>query len=191
MTDHLDSDLVAAYAEQRLGLEERSQVEAHAADCAECRRVLTHVSVELAGLQRRRRLLLAAPMAVAAGVALVLMGVGRTGPHQVDDDQLRPSAGAGDARFTLAIHAPAAGGAVPRGSLRFAWSGDGPDALYELTVADSAGMAVWNIRTGDTVQAVPDSVVLVPGVRYLWWVDALRSDGRVASTGNHEFMVLP
>jgi hypothetical protein len=153
--------------------------------------VLTQVSVELAGLRRRRRLLLAAPAAAAATVAVLLVGVGRNRPSDPGEDVLRPGADAADASLFLPVHGPEPGSAVPRVAVRFIWGADGRDALYDLTLADSSGLVVWSSRTADTVLALPDSVVLVPGTRYYWWTDALRADGRVASTGSHEFVLAP
>lgn len=189
MPDHLDSDLVAAYAERRLDIEERTRVEAHAAECAECRRVLTQVSVELAGLRRRRRLRLVVPAAAAATVAVLLLGVGRNRLPDPGEDSVRPAANAADESLSLPVHQPAPGSAVPRTALRFIWGADGRDALYDLTLADSSGLVVWSSRTADTVLALPDSIVMVPGARYYWWTDALRADGRIASTGSHEFVL--
>lgn len=190
MPEHLDSDLVAAYAERRLNPEERSRVEAHTAECAQCRRELTDVAVELAAVRRRRRLFVTAPLATAALLALIFVNNRSAGPGR-NDELLRPGTGAGDAPLSLPAHAPEAGAGVTRTGLRFVWGGRGPDALYDLTLADSSGLALWRARTSDTTLAVPDSVALAAGARYHWWVDVLLADGRVASTGNREFVIQP
>ena len=58
---------------------------------------------------------------------------------------------------------------------------------YRLTVTRGDGAAVWSYSGVDTVAALPDSIVLRPGQRYLWVADALLSDGTTRSTGLREF----
>jgi anti-sigma factor ChrR (cupin superfamily) len=189
--EHIDSDLIAAYAERRLSSTDRTVVEAHLAGCAECRADLTHVAGEVSAVRRRRSLLRAAPLVAAAAVLAVVV-VLRPGPEPVAVQALRPGGdGDRDRLNSLAALLPTPGAAVSRMGLRFAWQTDGPDAVYEVTLADSSGAALWRARTPDTTIQLPDSVRLAPGAKYHWWVDVLLSDGRVASTGVRDFSLLP
>lgn len=190
--DHLDSDLVAAYAEGRLDPQGQALVESHAADCADCRRDLADLARILAASRRRRRWAVAAPAVAAAVVAIVVLRPGRpAGGTIYAVDSLRPGSTSAEGLPALAAYLPATGAPTARADLRFIWGSGGPDALYDLTVADSAGNVVWRLRTSDTVVAPPDSVSLGAGARYHWWVDVLLPDGRVATTGNREFQMQP
>jgi hypothetical protein len=191
MPEHLDSDLVAAYAEQRLDQSERGRVEAHVADCADCRRELTEVSIALAAGRRRRGIIRAVPVAAAAVLALLVIGITSNDAGDQTQDQLRPGSDLSDGVSTLAVHAPISTGSLSRAGLRFIWSGSGADALYDFTITDSSGTVVLRARTSDTLLILPDTLRLVPGSRYHWWVDVLQSDGRVASSGIRELVVRP
>jgi len=189
--EHLDSDLVAGYAERRLDRSAAGRVEAHVADCADCRRDLAAVTGQVAGARRRHRLMVVTPGLVAASVALVVLsrglGTGGPAPEQV----MRPAAPGAERRVALPAYLPGPGARVDPADLEFVWGRDGPDALFDLTVADSAGEVVWRARTSDTVLTPPDSLRWVAGARYHWWVDVLLPDGRVATTGPREFVAQP
>ena len=188
--EHLDSDIVAAYAQRRLDPAERVSAEAHLAGCADCRADLADVASMLSSARRRKRLLTIAPLLAAAGLAVVVVSRQPAEPASVQ--AFRPGVGADRDRLnSLEALLPAPGATVSREGLRFAWQSDGPDAVYEITVADSSGLALWHARTTDTSIALPDSVRLVSGGTVHWWVDVLLPDGRVASTGVRDFSLLP
>ena len=188
--EHLDSDIVAAYAERRLSPAERVSAEAHLAGCAECRADLAEVTGMVSTARRRKRLLTMAPLLAAAVFAFVV--VSRRPAEPVSVQTLRPGTGADRDRLnSLEALLPAPGTTVSRHGLRFAWQSDGPDAVYLITVADSSGAALWSARTSDTSIALPDSVHLASGGTVHWWVDVLLPDGRVATTGVRDFSLLP
>jgi hypothetical protein len=185
---HLDPDLIAAYAERRLTPQEQAPVEAHLATCAECRREASAAALLVREERRRRGWLLSLPVvAVAAVLAMVVVLTpstdrpGRGGTLRPGDEAQREGV------RTLAAFAPAEGSVVPRVNLRFTWQRDGPDALYHFTLADRSGLPRWQITTGDTSLAVPDTLALSPGERYLWYVDVLLPDAQKATTGVREF----
>ena len=61
--------------------------------------------------------------------------------------------------------------------VRFVWRAR-PDAkLYSLQVVDTDGGVAYTALTPDTVAILPDSVRLVAGKEYRWWVEANRSVG--------------
>lgn len=188
---HLDSDLIAAYAERRLDRRAAARIETHVADCADCRRDLVGVAGQAAAARRRRRWLVVTPALTAAGLAIVVLsrgpGTGGLPPEQV----MRPADPGAERRVALPAYLPGPGARVDPADLEFVWGRDGPDALFDLTVADSAGEIVWRGRTSDTVLTLPDSLRWVAGARYHWWVDVLLPDGRVATTGPREFVAQP
>jgi hypothetical protein len=192
MTDqHLDSDVLAAWAERRLPADLRSTVASHLAECPACRSELTAAALLIQGDRRRRRRLIAVP-ALAAAVLLLVVASDPFGTrrHQAEDRILR----AGDqskqeGTLQLGAIAPVEGATVSRESLRFIWQGDGADALFRFTLAGPTGEQLWQTTTRDTTIALPDTVTLEPGERYLWWVDVLLTDARTATTGPREFTV--
>jgi hypothetical protein len=56
-------------------------------------------------------------------------------------------------------------------------------ATYRLVVTDEAGDVRWAASTSDTVVLLPDSVILVSGGTYFWYVDALGDGGTPATSG--------
>jgi anti-sigma factor RsiW len=188
--DHLDNDLIAAYAESRVAAAERGPVEGHLADCAECRREVIVASRALRRERRRARWLAGAPLMAAAAVLLVVVWGRRSPAIESADPRLRPVSGSeGVAR--IEAWSPPADAPVAPDSLRFVWGADGPDALYRLTVADVAGTVVWSLQTGDTTALMPGSVRLQPGGRYLWYVDVQLVSGERATTGVRALRIAP
>ena len=62
------------------------------------------------------------------------------------------------------------------GARRFIWRRVADAERYTLVVVDTAGAEVFASETTDTSAALPDSVRLLQGRTYLWWVQARRSD---------------
>jgi len=54
-------------------------------------------------------------------------------------------------------------------------------------VTDVSGRVVWVKETSDTALALPADVSLGGGREYLWYVDALGSDGQSVTTGIRRF----
>jgi len=187
--EHLDSDQVAAYAGGRLNRDDRVAIESHLAECAACRREVADVQPLLRG-GRPRPLLIAAPLVAAAAAVLLIVFPGRRGNNPaLDSATLRPGSES-EGITTLRAWSPAASATVPQAGLRFVWGTDGADALYEITVTDSAGLPLWQTRTPDTTLTPPDTLRLVPGETFHWWVDVLLRDARMATTGVHEFTII-
>lgn len=186
MTTHLDSDILAAYGERRLGPADRAMAEAHLADCSDCRRDLAAVADQLRPVRRRRQLLRAVPLLAAASVLVVVLN---QNPAATAPDTLRP--GGEEGLPVIEAIAPAEQAEVTRAGLRFVWSSDGPDALYDLRLTDLSGLLLWQASTADTILSPPDSLTLTPGAQYLWWVDVLLPDGRLAKTALREFTLGP
>jgi hypothetical protein len=176
---HPDTEAIAAYLSDGLSPAERQALEAHLAECGDCRGELVGAR-RLLGLrraERRRRVVLpaAAAAAIAAIVLLAPVREGRRSEHRLRDIPV--------GRPAIAVIAPAEGSEVDPAGLRFVWRRYGTASLYRLTVTNVSGQQVWVGETSDTVLAIPGGVNLEPDREYLWYVDALDLDGHSASSG--------
>jgi hypothetical protein len=188
--EHLDSDVIAAFAERRLPEADRALAEVHLAECTDCRADLAEVAALVSG-RRTRRWRIVAPVAAAAAVLAIVL-VNRAPAPSSGQLAMRPGDTSGpEGLNSLQPIEPAPGSEPSRAALRFTWRADGVGALYDLTLADSTGLALWRTRITDTTLVLPDSVRLTPDSRYHWWVDVLLGDGRVATTGVRDFVLRP
>jgi hypothetical protein len=189
---HLDSDRIAAYAERRLPAAERSEVEAHLAACVECRREASDIAITFGRDRRRRRLLVALPLAAAALLAVFVVTPPLSDVGRSDLGGLRPGADSeAEGLPRVEALAPAPDGEIGRDMIRFVWRPVGADALYRLVVTDSTGQTVWEGRGSDTALVLPASVRFHPGSFYYWLVDVLLPDARMATTGPQRFRITP
>jgi len=171
----LDDDTIAALADGRLETAARTAVIDHLASCDICTRAVAavagvladpSVSREIAAVEDgvRRRLVRIIVPAAAAAVLLLLAW-----PPWSDDGGLLHRAPPTQAATAPVPISPV--GAVARAeTLRWA-SAAGADR-YRVTLFDSSGRSLYEAGTRDTVVALPDSIVLVPGQSYLWKVEA-------------------
>jgi Putative zinc-finger len=173
---------IAAYIDRGLSRAERDEVEAHLAECAECRR---HVSDTDALVQRvrgpKRLVIGGALVAAAAAVIIVAVPSFRRSDGTLENPLYRDVA----ASSSLIAYGPTGESRV--GSLRFVWSPAQGAMSYRLTVSRADGATVWTQSSRDTVAALPTSVTLHVGDRYFWVSDALLADGGSRSTGLREF----
>ena len=184
---------VAAFLDGALQGAERERVVSHLAECAECRHELVELRDALGAVTapsgRRRGAIAAA--AIAAGLAFVLLPqlVQRGTPAARAVDAIRVGDdphGAGVAP-TFAALAPADGADLPRGARTLVWRAASADAMYMVTVQDSAGAVVWSGSMADTSASIPSTASLMAGQRYFWSVDARLADGATAGTGVRTF----
>jgi hypothetical protein len=189
---HLRDDVLAAYLDGALPAAERRVAEDHLAECATCRDELVVMSKLVAGQTPVRRwpwLAAAVGAVAAAAIAFAVIGPWRSTPGSstAPDDRMRESTSVdGATRRAVIVVTPAESDTMRPGAVRFVWHSIGPNASYLFKVADETSVR-WNFDTADTTIVLPDSVQLVPGRSYNWWVDALTADGRVASTGVRQF----
>lgn len=190
MNAHPQNEDVAAYVEGGLPPAERTVLEAHLAECPECRRVATEAALLLRHEAQRRRWVVAAPaaaLAAAAALALfVILPGGENGVPATGTTRAGPE-GSPEALPVIGIVLPDAQVPIHPDSVRFVWQSAAPGALYRLAVTDSAGGGVWETSTPDTTVHPPPETRLEAGHRYFWYVDALLPDGSEASTGVEEF----
>jgi len=195
---HLRDDVLAAYLDRALSTSARAAADTHLADCASCREELVALSTLARSTTRRRRALrFAGPMAaVAAGVLIVMFSpqspTTRSDPPSTRVRE-RTGVGAPGSRTLVAV-APVDGDMVRPESARrtqFIWKRDTPDAGYRFTITDEGGSVRWSIDTGDTTVTLPDSVPLLRGQTYYWYIDALGGDGGTRTSGPRRLRVAP
>ena len=73
------------------------------------------------------------------------------------------------------------GQVTPSPGTRFTWHAVRSVRRYTLVLVDRSGKELFASSVGDTTLTLPASVVLQPGERYLWWVQAELVDGTTLS----------
>ena len=183
--EHLTDADVAAYLDRGLTDTRRDRLEAHLAECAECRREI----LETQQLVKRVRPFWRAPvwggsLVAAAAVVLLVAKLG-SGPGRLPETT--PPVRADGGTSQLVVYGPTGEGISTRG-LQFVWGAAAGAVTYRLTITGRDGAAVWSRSGVDTTVTLPDSIVLRPGQRYFWAVDALLGDGVTRSTRLREFV---
>lgn len=176
---------LAAYLDRRLQGAERDRAEAHLAGCAECREELNQSYLLTRRIRRPLRIALAGLITVAAALLLLVRTGAGPASRSTEDSLLRQ----GDASAAVVAYAPM--GETARGAVRFVWARVPAATTYHLTLSRVDGATLWSASTTDTALALPDSIALTPGVRYLWVADALLASGQTRSTGLREFLAAP
>jgi len=188
MSPHPTAELIAAYLSGTLAGPAVAEFESHLAACRPCRLEVTSARRLLRSDTSRRRWLLAT--AAAAAIALALLTRGSLAPTA--QDPLRAGGGEGsDAAPELAAFVPVDGGTIPRNDVRFVWAARAGRPLYQLTLTDPTGRALWLHETSDTAVALPPKTSLIPGRIYYWYVDVLDAGGSSLTTGTRRFTVGP
>jgi hypothetical protein len=195
--DCLDDDTVAALAEGALDADARSAVLPHLAACTRCRGSVASVARGLADPDVARelraaeatgpgRLLrvarIALPLAAAAMVAVLVW------PHGINETA--PPAH----RAPPITAAPAPAPTAPVGAVADAralrWDAVPGADRYRVMLFDAQGSVLYETELAGTSQALPDTVMLVPGRAYFWRVEARAGFDRWASSDLIEFVVV-
>lgn len=183
---HLESSEVAAYVDRALAPAQRERVEAHLADCAECRREVIDVSRVGNIARRRSSWIMFAPAAAAAAIVILLLArSGETPPG--GGPVLRD--GGGGSRSGVVLVAPAEDGRVREHSVTFIWRSAGAGVSYRLTLTNEQGDVVWSTTGSDTTTQLPAAVGLKTGSQYHWYVDGLLRDGSSIASAVQQFTV--
>ena len=179
---HLTTDDAAAYVDGRLAVAERAAIDSHLARCVQCRVEVVDVTRLVRVAPRRRRLIIALPLAAAAAVLVVL-----SVPRRHDDATPLPLRD----RAVTTTAAPAL--ARPRGGVAavrtMTWSSVPHADLYRVTLFDRDGSIAWRAQSPDTTVLLPDTVRVARGVPYYWKVDARVELGRWVSSELTSFTV--
>ncbi len=182
--NHLESGEVAAYLDRALPRTERERVEAHLADCTECRREVIEVSRLRHTSASQRRWLLFAPGAAAAAIliAVLVRPADTPGPGPVLRD------GGEEPGLTVSLVAPTDSAIVEGRAVAFTWRSAGSGVSYRVTVTDARGDVVWSGAALDTTARLPGPR-LRAGRPYFWYVDVLLPDGRSVTSNVRHFTV--
>jgi anti-sigma factor RsiW len=157
---HLEAGLVSAYVDRRLGVSERADVEAHLAQCIDCRTEVVEVHRLISRHWAWLPWSVVLPLAAAAGLLLMIL------PNREQAPTHRGQTQAPDAPVTLRP----IGSVATVDTLR--WSLVVGADRYRFTVFDAAGMVLWEGQTNDSVAAWPGAVRLLPRAEYYWKVEA-------------------
>lgn len=189
--DHINAEDLTAYLDGELSGDAKARIQAHLAECDECRSEVVELSGALRPQRRSRRWTIAVPTAAAAAVAaLLLLGPFEMGGDSRSADRLRPGSTVElEAVPEISVSRPGPGSTVGPEQIEFSWADMGGEATYRLTLTDEGGDPLWTVETTRSVVVLPEDVKLVPGRRYLWFVDALLADGTHATTGVQSFNV--
>jgi hypothetical protein len=126
-----------------------------------------------------------APRWAAAAAVLIVSAAGivlwQTRPEQ---NVLR--SGGDELTLTAPPDTPAASG-----PLVFAWRRIPRAVSYELELVDASGALVHLGSVSDTSWTPPDTLHLVPGIEYRWWVRATLNDGTVVEAPPRRLMLSP
>lgn len=175
MTDHLPDTTVAAYADGRLGRDERRRVEAHLAGCTHCRDELIEVSRLVV---RRRRLPPMVPLGAAAAIGLIAISIAAW-PHR-NAVILRGD----EPRNALEVSVPR-DGALVSDPVAFAWTPSRGALEYRLTLTNDAGDILAERIVADTSTTVTG----LSAATYRWYVATVTSDGAALSSRIRSFTV--
>jgi hypothetical protein len=187
---HWSPEEIAAYLCDELLPADRERFQAHLAVCRECRWEVTSARrlTQTTPRQTGRNLVLAA--AVLAVAVLLARDMGDIGAGPAREALRRSSEPAARAR-AIDIASPGDGAIVPMPPVVFAWRELPGSFVYRLTLSDDDGRTLWTGDTRGSTLALPAHVVLDRGRGYLWYVDALGSDGRSSTSGVHRFSTAP
>jgi hypothetical protein len=190
----LSDAVIAALAEASIDPAKRAKALPHISTCDACRTAVLSVSRALADREvadelsavdamPRRLYFSALPWAAAAAAAVALFVVW-SGSDAPDAMHRAPSS-----TTTAGVPVPAAPiGIVDRPRV-LTWAAVAEADWYRVVMFDSDGRVVYERQQADTFATVPDSVVLVPGRRYVWKVDARLAPNRWTASPLAEFAV--
>jgi anti-sigma factor ChrR (cupin superfamily) len=192
VNSHISTDDLAELVDGQLSADRQAVVDAHLAVCERCRAELLSAaaivdSASTAPTRRSSSRWLVAGAAVAAAAVAMLMVL----PRATKRDALVPASEReqrGASSATIATVSPGGGAQISRSAVHFTWHGDGRSS-YRLILMDSEGTPVFTISTPNTTVVPPDTLRLVGGAHYFWYVDALQPDGSSASTPLNGFTI--
>ena len=187
--DHLSAEEVAGYLDRAFSASEQERIEAHLADCAECRGELSEVARVRRARPRWTRWYVVGPGAAAAA-AVILLLVWRPGVPG-SSDVLRDTGVGAEGIPRFAVVAPLESSPVAHDSVVFVWRSAGEDAHYRLTLTDVTGDVLWTEAASDTTAVLPRGVALNRNQAYFWYADALLPSGETATTGVQRFRTAP
>jgi anti-sigma factor RsiW len=189
--DHLPAEDLAAYLSRGQHAPAFQRVQAHLADCAECRQEAAHIA-RVVRAETRGRMLRWTGAGGAAAAAVLVLAVWAGGHRRAPDtDITRGPAGSPVEAAALAPLAPLGEVSPAASQLAFAWRSVAGVVEYRLTLSNATGGTLWRRATTDTTLVLPLEVSLARGVSYYWYVDALVAAGGSVTSGAREFHLQP
>jgi hypothetical protein len=188
--DDVSAERLRRLVEQEGSETERLRTLDLALSSVEGRRELDIVwSAARAARPSRRRWL---PYATAAAAAAVLLVAGSVmlSPGGIGDAPITPDAGSTTrgAESPITLVGPV-GQVAENRAARFTWRRVDQAERYTVVVVDTTGTEIFATETRDSSLALPDSVRLVAGREYLWWVQARLSDQSTLTAVTQRFLV--
>jgi len=186
----LDDGTLAALADGTLDPATRAAALPHLAGCPRCRGAVASVARALAdtavareivaveGGGRRRFYRIALPLSAAALLLLLVW-------PRVDDGVPPHRAPPADASAPV----PVSPIGLVADATRLQWTAVVGADRYRVTLSDAAGRMLYETQHGDTVVALPDSIVLVSGRSYVWIVEARTGFDRWSTSRLVEFSI--
>ena len=179
--EHPDDQTIAAYVDDTLPRAERGGVQAHLAECIDCRTVARDAARVIASSSRRstaRRWIWLPSAAAAAALLWVAPDLGREPDARHREEAVTISA----APMPLA----------PRGNVAsattFTWSSVPYASTYRLRLFDASGTQLLERETADTSFVLPDTITLIAHEAYFWSIDAQTGYGRWSDSDLIEFI---
>lgn len=187
--NHIPGERLSGYVDDTIPAEERREIDAHLAECEECRREVTEIDRLLRDNGQRRPSHIHWTAAAVAAAVLLLFAVPATINRLGEEgDVLRSDSAAveGEALVGIAPLDPVIepgdgdGGQV---AVTLSWVESGPGLTYRVSVSDDSGRTLWTGTTTETSVRLPSEVRLESGRTYFWFVDATLVNGEAATTG--------
>jgi hypothetical protein len=186
---HPSAEQMAAYLEGRLARAEHDAVVDHLCDCPACRLEARDARALHVGVRRTRRpLWITIASTLAAGLLFMIVPTLRSPPAPSTIERNTDTRIPADAIPRIDVLAPGSEGELSARGLKFQWRAESVDVEYSMSLQDSSGHIVWSATTADTTLTLPADVTVRPGL-YFWTVDALRADGRTATTGTQRLRI--
>jgi len=187
--DHLPAEDLAAYLSRGRRAPAFQRVQAHLADCADCRHEATHIA-RVVRAEARGRMLRWTGGGVAAAAAVLVLAVWTGGHRRAPDTNITRGPVRSPVEVTAVAPLAPLGEVSPAArELVFAWRPVPGAVEYRLTLSNATGGTLWRRATTDTTLVLPVEVSLARGVPYYWYVDALVADGGSVTSGAREFHV--
>ena len=183
-TTHLTAEDVAAFLDRHITAAERAAVEAHLVDCRVCRDEVTSVRRLMRTGPTVRRFIIPAGLAAAAAIAFVALTLGRG--SDLANERVRSEIPV-ESEGAIETWLPADNDTISPARPVMVWSSIAGEPTYRFTLTDASGQPLWTSATADTSVILPPQIILQPRQTYFWYVDALRANGRAASTGVRRF----
>jgi hypothetical protein len=176
-SEHLTPMDVASYIDGAATGDDRRRIDAHLADCVECRNDVVDsgriVRSQASARLSSARLLVPTAIAAAAAAAMVLVLVRPPLVEQRGEHREAPLT------TTVLPHAVAPIGTVDSVPL-LQWTSVPNADQYHVRLFNADGTVLWAQTTGDTTAAMPTTVAIRPNSTYSWMVEAQTGFGRQA-----------